>query len=81
LKTIYLLQKSARYGGTPKLLRAFESKRDAEDLVTIMGRADVEGFEIVELELETAQPHTPAPMQPRVPVTFAQWPDPGEKVA
>lgn len=67
MKTIYVLQKNMRYGTAPKILRAYESRVDADDAKTLMERADLDDLVIVQLELETAQPHAPLPLQPRTP--------------
>lgn len=67
MRTIYLLRKMNSYGGAPKILRAFETRQDAEDLIELMAKADVEGLEVAELELEPTRSysHDRVPQPPR----------------
>lgn len=66
MKTIYLVQKRSRYGGEMKLLRAYESRTDAEELVEILKVLEAEGIEITELhyQLTRIYSHEPAPRPP-----------------
>jgi hypothetical protein len=67
MNTIYLVQKANRYSGTPKLLRAYESRTDAEELVEILKVLETDGVEIAELQYEPTRSYSrdPAPQPPR----------------
>lgn len=68
MKTIYLVQKRNRYGGELKLLRAYESKADADELVEILKDLEAEGIEITELQYQPTRTYSrdPAPQSPRI---------------
>lgn len=58
MRTIYLVKKTPRYHGAPKILRAFETREDAEDLIELMEKADVEGLEVMEIEFEPVKAYS-----------------------
>lgn len=65
MKTIYLVQKLNRYSGAPKLIRAYESRTDAEDMVEILKVIEIEGIEIAELKYQPTQTYSHDPAPPR----------------
>jgi hypothetical protein len=77
MKTIYLLQKIYRhYGSAPKILRAYDSQAEADDLIELMKKAEVEDLVVVEIEMQTdvrpkpAPPVGQAPLLPRLNPQF-----------